>query len=117
MSDHLKRFLSIGLAVFNGFMSFLFFMTGFYIIDEDFPIFMGIGAAFLLNAVFNGLYAKSVKQDIEMKEMLEEENRRMRSLRRTEYQTVGKELTDEEEEDLQEILTRPSQNGTERKTI
>lgn len=116
MSDHLKRYLSIGLAVFNGFMASLFFLTGFYIIDEDFPIFMGIGSAFLLNAVFNGLYAKSVKQDIEMKQLLEEENRRMRSLRRTEYEPVGKETLGEDEEDLQEILTRPAQYGTERKT-
>ena len=116
MSDHLKRFLSIGLAVFNGFMASLFLLTGLFTFDEDFMIFMGIGGAFLLNAVFNGLYARSVKQDIEMKQMLEEENRRMRSLRRQEYEPVGKELTDEEEEDLQDILTRPAQNGTERKT-
>lgn len=114
MSDHLKRYLSIGLAVFNGFMAFLFLLTGFSLMDEDFLIFLGIGGAFLLNAVFNGLYARSVKQDIEMKQMLEEENRRMRSLRRTEFASVGSELSDEE--DLQDILTRPAQQRTERKT-
>ena len=115
MSDHLKRFLSIGLAVFNGFVAFLFIAAGFSLMDEDFLLFMGIGAAFGINAVFNSLYAKSVKQDIEMKQLLEEENRRMRQLRRTEYQPVTEEFPDEE--DLQDILTRKTQNSAERKTL
>lgn len=106
MSDHIKRILAIAFCGLNSLLGFAMVLGGFLTRDEDTLAVILFGAAFLLNAILMYMYADTLKADIRMKEILDEEEKRIEYLRRQNYTPSLSHL--EKEDDLEDLLNRGS---------
>ncbi len=97
MTDKIKRILAIAFSAGNGLLGAAMVLGALLTWDEDILFMLALAAAFLLNAVLMAMYARTLTYDIRLKEIMEEEEDRLRMERiRRRY---------EEEDDLSGLLT------------
>ena len=106
MSDRIKRILAIAFCAMNPLLGSAMVLGGLLTFDEDTLAIVLFGAAFLLNAVLMYMYSRTLSADIRMKEILDEEEKRMEYLRRQDFRPSPS--YQEEEDDLEDLLSRKS---------